>query len=122
MSDASELFALLAADQRRRLLFLLCDRERARLPEGLLTRSSTATGDADDGRTAAGQPATQSPTDASRLEAVLVHHHLPKLEDAGLIEWDREEGVARRGPDFEAVEPALRVLAGHAEAFPHGLR
>lgn len=121
MSDASELFALLAAAPRRRTLFLLCERDPVSLPEGLLSRE-TAGAEADQ---PAGESSSQSAVTASdpdRLEAVLVHSHLPKLEDAGLVEWDREAGTASRGPSFGEVEPALRSLLGQAAAFPDGLR
>lgn len=37
----------------------------------------------------------------------LYHNHLPKLDDAGLIEWDREEGVVEKGPRFDEVHPLL---------------
>jgi DNA-binding transcriptional ArsR family regulator len=130
MSDASELFGVLAATHRRRILFLLCEREVVNLPEGLLTRAAAA----DDGRTG-GLPASASggetrPGDGSLpsatrreegLELALVHNHLPKLEDRGLVEWDPHERSVSRGPDFEEAEPALRTLAENADAFPGDL-
>lgn len=43
----------------------------------------------------------------------LVHVHLPKLEDEGFIEWDREAGELRRGPRFEEARPLLKVIHDH---------
>ena len=39
----------------------------------------------------------------------LRHVHLPKLDAAGLIEWDREASRVARGPDFERALPVLRA-------------
>lgn len=41
------------------------------------------------------------------LAVQMVHVHLPKLEAAGYVRWDREEGVVRRGPRFGELEPLL---------------
>ena len=131
MSDASELFGVLAAAHRRRILFLLCEREAVNLPEGLLTRAASA----DDGNAGGRQSVSASggetrPGDGSLssatvreedLELALVHKHLPKLENRGLVEWDPHEGSVSRGPDFEEAEPALRTLAENADAFPGDL-
>jgi hypothetical protein len=39
------------------------------------------------------------------LKAELFHTHLPKLEGAGYIEWDRETQRIRRGPRFDEIAP-----------------
>ncbi|WP_418286793.1 hypothetical protein [Halorubrum sp. DTA46] len=38
---------------------------------------------------------------ADDVAAELREHHLPALEAAGYIEWDREAGTIRPGPNFE---------------------
>lgn len=50
-----------------------------------------------------------------RLHQKLVHVHLPKLEAGGLVEWDQDEGVVERGPDFTEVEPLLGFLRQYAD-------
>ncbi|WP_200530656.1 hypothetical protein [Halorubrum sp. LN27] len=38
---------------------------------------------------------------ADEIAAELRESHLPALEEAGYIEWDREEGTIEPGPNFE---------------------
>ncbi len=40
----------------------------------------------------------------------LYHVHLPKLADAGFIEWDTERDVVRPGPDYDQIRPVLELL------------
>jgi len=51
-------------------------------------------------------------------EIELVHTHLPKLEAAGLIDWDRETGEVTRGPNYEEIEPLLELIEDHADELP----
>lgn len=49
-----------------------------------------------------------------------MHHvHLPMLEEAGLVEWQREDEVVTTGPAFDDVQPLLQRLAD-ADADPTG--
>lgn len=50
-----------------------------------------------------------------------VHTHLPKLEDMGFIEWDRDTNDVRKGPRFEEVRSFLQVLQNHADELPDDL-
>lgn len=61
---------------------------------------------------------TQNP---QSLEIQLTHNPLPKLADEGLIEWERDTQTVSKGPTFETVEPALRVIAANIGKFPNGL-
>jgi hypothetical protein len=83
-----ERFEALADASRRRILLELLDRESLRIDAERL-------GDDD------------VPSD---LRAGLYHVHLPKLHAAGFIEWDRDEGILRRGAQFDAVVPLLRFV------------
>lgn len=48
---------------------------------------------------------------ADEIEAALRETHLPALEEAGYIEWDREAGTIEPGPNFEEA-------AAHVEDLP----
>lgn len=113
MVDSSTLFSLLAEDRRRRLLFTLCSTESISIPGGLLTRGGTQV--RQDGGPTASRLDQES---LQQLHGKLYHSDLPKLEDAHLIEWDQENGAVSRGPEFDEVEPALRLLAENRYKFP----
>lgn len=58
--------------------------------------------------------------DPEVLTTNLVHEHLPLMERAGFIEWEREPFCVGRGPRFE--EPAAVLLAiDEYEEFPEHL-
>jgi len=48
----------------------------------------------------------------------LRHVHLPKLEDYGFVEWDREADEIRKGPQFAEIRPLLELLDDHREELP----
>ena len=52
------------------------------------------------------------------LQQKLYHTHLPKLNDAGFINWDQDTGIIRRGPRFEEIEPLLRLMHKHQDELP----
>ncbi|SHL34476.1 hypothetical protein SAMN05444342_3595 [Haladaptatus paucihalophilus DX253] len=43
----------------------------------------------------------------------MVHTHLPKLEDMGLIEWNRDSNEVKKGPKFEDIRPLLESMRDH---------
>lgn len=48
--------------------------------------------------------------------------HLPKLEQYGFIDWDREGGQIRKGPAFEEARPLLELLDSEANVLPGNLQ
>ncbi len=58
-------------------------------------------------------PTTIELDGGNRVE--LRHNHLPRLTDAGYVEWDSGEKQLSRGPAFEEIEPLLRTTAAIAE-------
>lgn len=57
-------------------------------------------------------------TDTAAPLTVMHHTHLPKLEDQGFIQWDRDHHRVSRGPQFAEIEPLLSVLYDHREDLP----
>ncbi|WP_254663402.1 hypothetical protein [Haladaptatus sp. W1] len=45
--------------------------------------------------------------DIEKLMIQMTHTHLPKLEAAGFIEWDRETNEVRKGPDSMTFCPSF---------------
>lgn len=48
----------------------------------------------------------------------LHHIHLPKLDEAGYIQWDRETDEVRPGARYDDIEPLLGLIGGHTDEFP----
>lgn len=63
-------------------------------------------------------PATEVTCDdedeEDRQTLQLIHSHLPKLDDVGLIEWDRETHGVREGPRFDEIRPLVESLRDYA--------
>ena len=58
--------------------------------------------------------------DADRVAIEIHHRHLPKLADAGFVDWDREAEVVRRGPRFDEIAPLIELMAKHRDELPAG--
>ena len=54
------------------------------------------------------------------IHAEYVHHHLPKLADAGYILWDDQTYEISQGPRFAEIEPFLELVQTHSERLPDG--
>ena len=123
MENSTTLFKLLAADHRRKILFLLCNTDSIQLPEGLLTRGETHAQHPQntDSCSPPGQLTSIEDTSLDRMQIQLRHIHLPKLEDEGVIEWNQDTQTVSRGPRFEEIEPVLRLLAANQSRFPNDL-
>ena len=53
--------------------------------------------------------------DAESLKIHMKHTHLPKLKDAGFIEWNPETSTVRKGPQFDEIRPLLELMDDHAD-------
>lgn len=98
----SELFEMLSHAYRRRILTAV---GRANPHDEDDLPSETSPGEDDEAALAL-------------LRQQLYHVHLPKLDDAGFIDWNRETGIIRRGPRFEEIEPLLRLMNEHRDELP----
>ena len=58
--------------------------------------------------------------DPETARLALEHEHLPKLAEAGYVEWDWETDEVTVGPAFEEVEPLLDLIERHADELPPG--
>lgn len=63
---------------------------------------------------------TTEDDDLELLTTELYHVHLPKLADAGYIDWDEDTHTIRRGPNFEEIAPLLRLMDDHQDELPTG--
>ncbi|SFB71316.1 hypothetical protein SAMN05444422_101404 [Halobiforma haloterrestris] len=96
-----ELFEVLSKPPRRRILTALAETNPRRETE-FVPRDFTRDG---------------------RREDVLVglyHTHLPKLDDAGFIEWDPNSRTITRGPRFAEIAPIVELLTAHRDDLPTG--
>lgn len=61
----------------------------------------------EEGSTTAIPPSDDTEADLESVRIALYHIHLPKLDDAGLIEWDRDQNQVSKGPKFKTVVDLL---------------
>jgi hypothetical protein len=90
----------------------LADRQRRRVLLALVERNAQVT-----------EPAVSQTDGGDDDLDVLVrmrHVHLPKLEDYGFVEWDREADEIHEGPRFGEIRPLLELLDDHREDLPSG--
>lgn len=98
----SEVFEVLSHPFRRRILIRL----HGRNPRDEAEFSADAMADDAD--------------EADSLPIELHHRHLPKLADAGFLDWDQSESVVTRGPRFEEIAPLIELMNDHREELPPG--
>ena len=60
----------------------------------------------------------RSGSDSRETETALIHNHLPRLAQAGYIDWDRDSGEIAKGPRFDEIEPLLELIEAHADELP----
>lgn len=98
--DLDRIFDILSHPYRRRLLLLLAEADQSVDADAATARIATE----------------QDPPDVLMTE--LHHAHLPKLHEAGYIDWDRDAMELRRGPQFAEIEPMVELIDEHGEGLP----
>lgn len=72
-------------------------------------------------------PQDDTPIDSDGLEfddvAVerlfdLRHFHLPELESKGFVNYDREDHILTKGPDFDEIKPVLELIDENRDKLP----
>lgn len=58
--------------------------------------------------------------DLDVLQEQLYHHHLPTLDAAGYINWEREDHEVEQGPKFNNIRPLLQLVRDHQDELPPG--
>ncbi len=110
--DPDHAYALVSDPDRRHLLALFSKTPvwtiRA-LASELAARSHRRADEAAD------EPGAPSPEAVRRKHVFLVHNHLPRLADHGIVEWDDRSGDVVRCDRFEHLESYLELASEHAE-------
>ena len=52
------------------------------------------------------------------LQTQFHHSHLPRLEDAGFVRWNRDTHEVMKGPRFDEIRPLLELMRDHADGLP----
>lgn len=99
------LLELVANPQRRMVLHRLRESDASVLGIEELTEEVVTDG---------GGTASRCLSDESRAVAELHHTHLPKMADAGIIEYDERSGTVRYYPD-DRIERLVQFIATHLE-------
>ncbi|WP_227133085.1 DUF7344 domain-containing protein [Halorubellus salinus] len=103
----AETHRALGSTVRRRVLDLVLDDPRE------WSRGELATELVEWDRTATG--ASAQPPSRDHLLLVLHHDHLPRLDDAGLLSYDPEDGIVSPEPVDDAVVRAVRQATDHED-------
>jgi len=91
--DRTDLYRLLQRQRRRHLVAHLLDVG----PQGTTVEEAAA----------ALSEASSVEAPERRVAVTLVHAHLPKLDDAGVVDYDRASGHVAPTPRLRALEPHL---------------
>lgn len=93
------LFNVLANQRRRYVLHALKEHETPLSLAALATKVAALENE---------RPGTEIPRDEhERVHASLWHSHVPKLDDAGIVEFDRESDTVTLAEDTKTLEPYL---------------
>ena len=98
--DTDDLFQVLANPYRRRLLVALLDHN----PQDDVPITSAGV--------------TMEDEELERLLLEFRHVHLPKLDEYGFVDWNREHEAVVKGPQFDEIRPLLELLDEHGDELP----
>lgn len=93
-----EIMMVLADEHRRELLAALMeeDPQPVQIPEGVQLEGEKL----------------------EDIQIELCHNHLPRLEDAGFVEWNQEQHVVMKGPAFDQIAPVLKLFEENRDELP----
>jgi len=86
-----EYLRVLAHEHRRQLLTILLER-------------------GDQAEVAIPEAVVRDDTDRDTVRLSFHHIHVPKLDELGLVEWDRDAGVVTKGPNFDDVRSLIEAV------------
>lgn len=101
-SSRNSIFKSIAASQRREILRILLDHGSPVTEQELATHSAVT-----DRRSSTTDVTT---AEMQTIRAELVHAHLPTLENAGLIVWNRDDGTIEMSFHPALTDPRFRLL------------
>lgn len=96
-----EMFIALSDTYRRRLLVALL-KHNPRKISGLSIPEDIHTGE----------------KEMEDLRAIMFHNHLPRLEEAGFVRWNKVVDTVMKGPRFQEMRPFLELMHNHADELP----
>lgn len=106
--DTSDVLRLLAPDRRRSVLQYLATNNQPQIDVSDLAEE-VASKECDCPRS------ELTEKDYKRIYVALVQSHLPVLHDSGVVIYDRDFNIVRRGPEFEEIERVQRTITGLLE-------
>ncbi|WP_276300889.1 DUF7344 domain-containing protein [Halorussus lipolyticus] len=109
IEDVSEAFNLLRNARRRGVLYVL--RQKGQTGVKTLARRISAW------QSGEGERAP----DSADVEMSLVHSHLPKLQAADVVEYDREAGTVELAESARNLDPLLRCTREREPGFSTGV-
>lgn len=57
-------------------------------------------------------------TQLESLQSEMHHNHLPRSEEHGYLNWNREKHIVTKGPDFDEIRPILEQFGENGDELP----
>lgn len=100
--DIDTLFACLANHRRRLLIDCVSESSGPLLVERLVEQISA--------RETEGSTGTPSDERRAEITIALLHNHLPRMDEAAVVEFDREASTVSEGADFDDAAALLEAV------------